>query len=273
MVLLRSPVKEVDGISLFSPDIKENHCDYHTTGLDKLYEAEEKHFWFLARKEQILNLFQQYIPISAAILEIGAGTGNVSRALLKAGYEISIAEIHLKGLQYALQYGVKNGYQFDLFDPPFAEHFDVIGMFDVLEHLDDDVEALRRVRDILRNRGRLILTVPAHNWLWCRDDRVAGHKRRYTKITLRRAAKAAGFRIVEVRYFFIFILPLLWLRHIVNKDNGEMVQETEREQEIQINPLVNKVLMGVSLLENKLCRFLPNIMGGSLILVAEKDDI
>lgn len=269
-MIIREGIKNKEGVLLFSPNIIKDHEDYNSTGLDVLYAAEEKHFWFITRKQRIINIFKQYVQPHEEILEVGAGTGNVSRSLQKAGYTISVGEMHLNGLRYAKRYGIENCYQFDLFDPPFSEHFDVIGLFDVLEHLQEDVLAMKRIHSMLKPDGRVILTVPAHQWLWNRDDAVAAHKRRYTAKSLKIVMEKSGFKVLHARYFFVSILPLLFLRRIVNADNKSIVQKKEYDQKIKINRLTNFILLKISMLENWLEHWLPNLAGGSIILVARK---
>ena len=269
-MIIRKGVENEAGILLFASNIAENHEDYNAAGLDILYAAEEKHFWFLTRKQRIINVFQQYVQTHESVLEIGAGTGNVARALQKAGYDVSVGEMHLNGLYYAKSYGIKNCYQFDLFEPPFSEHFDVIGLFDVLEHLQEDVLAMQRVQSMLKPKGRVVLTVPAHQWLWNRDDAIAAHKRRYTLRSLKVVMEKAGFEILHGHYFFVSILPLLLLRRILNADNRSQVEEKEHHQEININPLINRILLKMSLLENRFASWMPNLAGGSIILIAKK---
>ena len=80
------------------------------------------------------------------IIEIGTGTGNVSRYLQNNGYKnISVGEMHLSGLKYAKDYGIKECYQFNLLDTPFEDEFDAVCMFDVLEHIKKDDLALQNV--------------------------------------------------------------------------------------------------------------------------------
>lgn len=260
----------INGIKCYCPQVEDNHQDYPASGLDNLYRSERHYFWFISRCEYILEVFNKYVSTSESILEIGAGTGNIARNLMSAGYKPAVGELHLSGLQYAKSYGVTECYQFDLYDPPFHDRFDVISMFDVLEHLDNSVEALKQIRSMLHSNGKLILTVPSHMWLWSRDDKISEHKIRYTKSTLMKALQAGGFEVVEMKYFFIFIVPLLWLRKILHSDLDSEVLAEEQDIDISINPFLNKTLLWLCRLENKIRQYLPNLFGGSLMVVAKK---
>ena len=263
--------KEIDNIKIFNSEIEQTHGDYNAKGLDNLYLQEEKHFWFLSRKNFILKNFNKFISKNDKIIEIGAGTGNVSRHLKNNGFaNISVGEMHIGGLKYSQTYGIKNCYQFDLLDSPFENEFDVVCMFDVLEHIGDDSEALQNVNKMLNLNGKVVLTVPSHMWLWNRDDTVAGHKVRYTKKQLIEKLEENGFEVLNARYFFITITPLLFLRRLLNKDDGSKVKEDEYSNDISMNPIISKILEIISNIENKFNNYLPNLFGGSLLIVAKK---
>lgn len=262
--------KELDGIKVFHTT-NDDHSDYNARGLDIIFQAEEKHFWFIARKEFINQEIRKYIDKSSSIIEIGAGTGSVSRYLMQNGYSnISVGEMHLSGLLYAQQYGIDKCYQFNLLKTPFEDEFDVVCMFDVLEHIEDDNLALQNIYKSLKNNGKIVLTVPSHMWLWNREDIVAGHKRRYTKKALINKLQKNGFEILNARYFFMTITPLLYLRTILNKDDGSDIKNEEFNKGISMNPILNNILLYASRLENKISNFLPNLFGGSLFIIARK---
>lgn len=263
--------KEIADIKIFHDNIDENHSDYNSQGLDNLYKQEEKHFWFIARKEFIFQNMKKYFTSNAKIIEIGAGTGNVSRYLKENGYKnISVGEMHLNGLKYAQSYGMNECYQFDLLDTPFDNEFDSVCMFDVLEHIPNDNLALMNVNKMLKKDGKIVLTVPSHMWLWNRDDAIAGHKIRYRKKELVQLLEENGFEVLNVRYFFIAITPLLFLRRLLNKDDGSKVKEEEYNNDISMNSLLSKILLFISRIENRLNKFLPNWFGGSLFVIARK---
>src|SRR5204862_5299850 len=98
---------------------------------------------------------------------------------------------------------------------PFERQFDVALLCDVIEHLDDDVGALREAAQALRPGGVLLVTVPAHAWLWSTLDDVSGHKRRYARRTLRRAIVAAGLEPQIVRHFNALLTPIQALQRLL----------------------------------------------------------
>lgn len=263
--------REKYGVKIFHGSAIEEHTDYNSQGLEVLYNEEEKHFWFISRKEFIYQQIKNIVNPLSKVIEIGAGTGNVSRYLKLKGYaKIAVGEMHFKGLQYAKSYGISECYQFDLLRSPFKKEFNAICLFDVLEHIDEDVKALENIRKMLIENGHVILTVPAHKWLWSRDDLIAGHKRRYTKSMLIDKLEKIGLKVIVSRYFFISIVPLLFLRRFVHKDDGTFIDQQEYMADISINPILNKILLFITRIENKMNTYLPNYFGGSLLVVAVK---
>lgn len=267
--MINSDYKIIDDIKVFDSSTDIDSKDYNKNSLDKLYQQEEKHFWFISRKEFILKNMLEHIEYEANIIEVGAGTGNVSRFLQSAGYKnISVGEMYMNGLKYAKSYGINKCYQFNLLKVPFANEFDSVCLFDVLEHIENDLLVLENINQMLNDDGKVIITVPCHMWLWNRDDRLAGHKRRYNKKELISKLERSGFKILNSRYFFISITPFLLLRRILNNDTNKC--GLEEYNGLNINKFINKILLIISRFENKINNYLPNFFGGSLIIVAKK---
>lgn len=263
--------KIINNVFVFDDNPSEKHPDYYADGLDGHLECENKHFWFITRKEFLLNRFQKYIDKQSRGVDIGTGTGNVAGYLISNGYEnLCVSEMHRNGLEYARRYVKKDLYQFDILKATFDDEFDYVCLFDLLEHIkekEEDVTLHNVHRMLHKENGKIIITVPANKWLWSLYDNITHHKRRYTKKYLREKLKNNGFEIIEMKYFFMFITPLLLIRAILYPDRGGNYAGYRAESSIT-NPFINKVLLWLCRKENKLIDFLPNIFGGSLYVVA-----
>ena len=255
----------INNVPYFYKDIntQDYNLDEYTVEIDKIANAEQNHFWFKSRRKLISQVFNKFISKKNKIIEIGAGTGNIARMLSNEGYDLSIGEIHPNGIEYALKNNDKNLliYQFDIMHNPFKYHFDVVGLFDVLEHIEDDKLAINNISKMLKRGGKIILTVPAHMWLWCEEDDISNHFKRYELDNLKELLKDEGFSINYATNFFISIVPLLYLR-----------TKHKSSDEITINPIINFILSIISNIENKILKFISSKIGGSIIIVAEKNN-
>jgi SAM-dependent methyltransferase len=183
---------------------------------ERLYDVEDQLFWSVTRNRMIATLVGQItarLPNGHRVLEVGCGTGNVLRALEGAcpGGVVVGMDLFLQGLRYARRRTSCPLVQGDISKLPFRPGFDLVGVFDVLEHLPDDTGALRDLRNLLSERGQLILTVPAHQKLWSYYDEAMHHYRRYGSTDLRRKLESAGYEVDYLTYFMLGTLPLLWL--------------------------------------------------------------
>ncbi len=256
---------------IFNPEIRSDHADYSQDKIEKLYRYEQNHFWFINRKKIIAKAIEKYVSKKEHVIEIGAGTGSIMRELIDKGYKnVSIGEIHSNGLRYAKKYGVKNLFQFDATKSPFKNHFNAIGIFDVLEHLDDDRGAVREAHKSLKRGGYLFVTVPAHMWLWSEVDQRSGHKRRYGLVDLKRLFRDEGYSVLEARYLFALILPLLLFRKVLNLKTAK--NNNVLRQGLYIGRFANFFLDFLTRIEESvvLTRF---ITGGSILIIGRKNDL
>ena len=255
----------------FEPDLFEN-----------LYDVEDQFFWSVTRKRMIATLTTQitaHLPNGHYVLEVGCGTGNVLRALKGAcpqGVVVGM-DLFLEGLRYARRRTSCPLVQGDIGDLPFRPGFDVVGIFDVLEHLSDDVQALLNLRHLLSAGGRLILTVPAHQKLWSYYDEAMQHCRRYELTDLRRKLESTGYAVEYLSYFMLGTLPLLWLgRRLAPLVRRRPAPGTDRARELtkgelRVAPGANFLLKLLLMPEVRLVagrRSIPT--GSSLVAICRK---
>jgi SAM-dependent methyltransferase len=188
---------------------------YPAEGNDLCFSLEDDSFWFQHRSECIVRLVRAYPP-GGAVFDVGGGNGAVAAALERAGIPVVLVEPGRRGALNARQRGCPNVVCATLEQAGFAPaSLPAVGLFDVLEHIEEDRAFLEYVFSRLVRGGRLYLTVPAHAALWSAEDEYAGHFRRYTLATLRRTLKAAGFTTDFRSYLFWFLpLPIFLLRTV-----------------------------------------------------------
>ena len=235
-----------------------------------LAALEEGHFWFQARNRLILWAVGKHAPGFARMLEIGCGTGFVLRALARRfpGAKICGSEIFTAGLSFAAQrVPAADLSQMDARDIGHLAEFDVIGAFDVLEHIAEDRLVLAQIRAALVPGGVLVLTVPQHPWLWSPADDYACHERRYTAGELAGKLTEAGFTIERSTSFVTLLLPAMllsrWQRRRVAPDRQDLTAE------FRLHPALNAVFLAIMQVEFLLLRAgLTLPVGGSRLVVA-----
>jgi SAM-dependent methyltransferase len=189
---------------------------YDAGCFERLAAIEDRHFWFVNRArviEQLVREITRHLPNSPALLEVGCGNGTLLCAIARACPRVRVMGMDLfsEGLARAQHVSGCPLVRGDIFLPPFAQRLDLIGMFDVLEHLENDIEALTSVRTMLSRGGSLLLTVPAHPALWSYFDEYSCHKRRYTITELTQKLAATGYEVTYATEYMCSLLPLLWI--------------------------------------------------------------
>lgn len=176
---------------------------------ERMTATEETHWWFVGRRRMIAGLIEDLaLPPDAHLVELGAGTGGNLKMLQSFG-TVSAMEYDEGARDVASAKGgipVSPGRLPDgiPFEPGSA---DVVGLFDVLEHIEDDAGSLREIRKLLSPRGVLILSVPAHQWLWSGHDEVLHHFRRYSRANLRQLVEDCGYSVRRLTYFNSTLFP------------------------------------------------------------------
>jgi SAM-dependent methyltransferase len=181
------------------------------------FAIEESSFWFNHRNRVIVDAVRRFPP-GGPIADVGAGNGYVALALERAGFPAYAIEPGATGAQNARARGLTTICA-TLDEAGFRPgSLAAAGLFDVLEHLPDDVRFLRDVHQRLRPGGRLYLTVPAFQSLWSAEDELVGHQRRYAPGDLRIVCEAARFRVEWATCFFCPLpVPLFLLRTLPSR--------------------------------------------------------
>ncbi len=238
---------------------------------DRMAELERDHWWFVARRTILVEVLTRLVglPLAARTLEAGCGTGG-NLAMLSRFGEVCAFEPAAQARRMARARGdfdVREGRLPDAI--PFEPSgFDLVVALDVLEHVDEDLESMRALRNQLRPGGWALITVPAFSLLWSGHDVRHHHKRRYGRKELVERIVAAGLSPVFVTFFNSFLFPLIAGIRIVQT----ALRRTDIEDDKMPPRLVNRVLTAVFASERHLVGRVPLPFGVSLLAVARKPE-
>jgi SAM-dependent methyltransferase len=216
-------VAQAEGIPTFAPELADTISGFDPQFFDDLSKLETEYFWFVARNELIVGLANKYFPEASQFLEIGCGNGAVLRTIAasRSWQRLVGSELHPSGLAYARKRlpSEVEFVQMDARNIPALGAFDLIGAFDVIEHIADDEAVLREIREATRIGGGTIIAVPQHPWLWSRADDLAHHQRRYRRGELEAKLRRNGFEILFSSSFTALLLPLMVASRCTNRSN------------------------------------------------------
>lgn len=263
---------ERGGFPSFAPELAAQNDGFDPELFQRYAKVEADNFWFVARNELLKREMLRHFPNPAKILEIGCGTGFVLQNI-RATYPeaaLSGSDIFTEGLGFAAQRVPSASLlQMDATAIPFQEEFDLIGSFDVLEHIDDDTLALAQMRDALKPGGGVIFTVPQHPSLWSRMDEYAHHKRRYTRTELLEKMTGVGFEVEYVTSFVSLLLPAMWASRVMQRNAPPAADGMD--DGLRISPVLNSLFGGLMKVERAVMGAgLTFPAGGSLLVVGRK---
>ncbi|HVF33544.1 MAG TPA: methyltransferase domain-containing protein [Acidimicrobiales bacterium] len=184
---------------------------------DELIGADRSHWWFRGKAALVATaLARTEGGGSGFLVDVGAGAGGVTAMLGWHPDRVVVLEAGIRLVHHARHAHGLPAVRAAASPLPLADRsVDVVCLLDVIEHLDDPATALVEARRVLRPGGRLVVNVPAHPWLWSAADVHLGHRRRYTRTTLRRELGAAGFDPVLLGHVFTWLVPAVWLERRV----------------------------------------------------------
>lgn len=230
---------------------------------------EKTHWWFVCRRRLFAReLSRAGVAKNAAVLDVGTSTGTNLRMLREAGYlNVTGLDISDEAILYCRNKGLGLVRKGDVTQMPFDDgQFDLVLATDIVEHIDEDTEALAEIRRVLRPGGLALLTVPAFQQLWGAQDDISHHKRRYSMANFLSVVRVTGFRIIRRYYFNYLLFGPIWLARQLIRRSGI----TKRSENYLNAPGLNALLTAVFELD---CRTSPKLMlpfGVSIFVLAER---
>ncbi len=232
-------------------------------------KEESTHWWFMGRREICKSIISTIDNSkNLKILEVGCGTGGNLLFLNDFG-EVSAFEIEPIALEIAKEqypsYRIVHG------SCPSniaftSEKFDLICLFDVLEHIEDDRETLNLLKGMLSENGKIVLTVPAYQWMYGPHDEFLHHKRRYTYKRLSDLTTSVGLIRIRLSYFNTLLFPLAAIARIKDRLIGNK-KNTGAKKPYKI---INELLYIVFSREKHLLKYIDLNFGVSIIGIFKK---
>lgn len=192
--------------------------------LNDLYEKEGSYWWNVTKRETVFSLLEGTDLFGSRkgrglAVDIGCGAGYTAMVFQSYFRTVGV-DVSREALRFSRDRGLRRLCQINMdeFSLPFkSDCFDLVLALDVVEHVEDDVRALRECGRILRDGGLLVVTVPAFMALWSPWDEALGHRRRYNAAALADAAQKAGLSVKKLSYLFFFVFPMAVLIRTVKR--------------------------------------------------------
>ena len=242
-----------------------NDCEY-----EQMYQLEAFYWWFVARRKLIHDVVADghNFPQDATILDIGCGTG-LNNELLSEFGQVWGTDRSEHALNFSRKRGIENLVLSNAEDLQFAdESFNLVTALDVLEHVDDDLQALSEIWRVTKADGLFVITVPAYGFLWSEHDEALHHRRRYTAHELRNKLTNAGFEVDRSTYFIsLLFFPILFMRIAQNLGKKSLRPKTSH---VVLPKWMNSLLIKILDLERLYLKWSNLPFGVSIVCTARK---
>jgi 2-polyprenyl-3-methyl-5-hydroxy-6-metoxy-1,4-benzoquinol methylase len=220
--------------------------DYPEAGLEALGLEGGSGYWFDHRARAVVEALHQATS-TQSIWDIGAGTGSMARRLSRQGFDVVAVEPLADGARAIARQQVAAVFCSSLEQLSLPDGcLRVLGLFDVIEHIEHPAGLLAEVRRVLEPEGIVAVTVPAFQGLWSDEDEVAGHKRRYRRAELDGFMTAQGFRKVDSRYLFAsLVVPAAVLRaipHRLGRRRSEEATLASAAAQLTPSPVIDRTI-------------------------------
>jgi len=213
--------------------------------------VEDVHWWFVGRRRILLQVLNRYLGPDGSharrILDVGCGTGTMLTYLASYG-KVEGVDIDEEAIGYCRERGLEDVRLGEAANLPFGDgSFDLVTALDVVEHLEDDVAAFREMKRVLRPGGHILVTVPAHRFLWGDQDEVNMHKRRYVARELRDRLAESGFDVVRVSYMNALLFAPIAAARLLRRLEHRVRPRTPHQSDFRypapgpVNPLLAAV--------------------------------
>lgn len=248
---------------------------YDTKYYSKLASLEADNFWFRFRNKVLIWAMRTFFSHSRQFLEIGSGTGVVLSGIHSEFPDMNImgSDMYPQGFSYAKARVPDAVFlQMNACSIPFEDEFDVVGAFDILEHIQEDEKALQEIYKALHKGGGIVLTVPQYMWLWSDQDKAAFHVRRYSQTELKRKLESAGFSIVHITSFMFFLFPIMVFSRVLSRVKKRSDLPYDGTRELKLNPKANALFDMVCNLELFFLKKRVQMpVGGSILCIGVKE--
>lgn len=233
---------------------------------DRMAELDQSHWWYTARRRILAAVIAREIalPSDARILEIGCGTGH-NVPMLRAFGAVDAVELDddARGVASDRLGMAVTKAALPALDGLAPGSYDLIALLDVIEHVEQDHDGLASIRERLRPGGKILITVPAHQWMWSAHDRLNHHYRRYSAKALRVLVEGAGLKVEKLSYFNSLLFPIAVAARFVGKLTGK----DDTDDKLPPAP-VNRLFDRVFGFEAQLVGKVPMPPGLSLLVIA-----